>query len=345
MPIIRRPHVTTIDTGEMVWGPLAGPVTGLGSLGTHALNDNNNSVATIFQNRKSGSLVSVGVNVTGITGTPPSYRVRFETLDSGLHSSGTAYGGCEPGTFQPAEPGFYWVEVATPATSVVGEFAAARIYPVDPYPDASNYITVVNSIPIRGDIRVPRSEYLVASWGAVNALALGAKYSDGSVAVPGIISVRTLTFDALTDPDERGNLFTLPFTVRCIGVVFYVAPYLPQSDFKINLYDASGNVIATSTVDSSATISTTGGYHKWYWPQIDLPAGTYRLTLQALGAHSLYDVYVSNTVFADVASREWFAEGSNWQATYRTDEGAWTDDPLGLFCSVSLLLSQIEVVS
>lgn len=320
--------MTAIST---LWGPAAigAANSASASLTNTDLNDSNNAAGWTFTIPKNGTITDVGMLLIAETGTSPAFNCGIVTLDSSGVPTTTAYGGSAITSAQWTSVGWKWVTLSTPATAVAGEFAAVHIYPGGTPPDASNYVSVYTGGVCAGGMGV---RYLT-SW-AFNTELMGApfavKYNDGSIYGFALTSgVLYSTYNNTGDPDERGNKFTLPAAMTCTGTRLMLT-FVNSPTVDVVLYDGSNNVLASTSIGDKDYVDGSP-YVDVFWDTVNLSASTtYRLVVKPTSGVASNTVTIFRYYVESAAARSMWPAGADWQYTYRTDGGAWTDEPLAV---------------
>ena len=332
-------------TVRALWGPM---MTGLGTGGGNtvssvALNDSDNSVASVLQVEKDGTINRIGFSVSAANGTP-SINVGLVGLTTGNPNT-TAHGGSAIEVVTSWSVGFVWVTLATPATVQAGQEVAARIWPsgAGNVPDGTHNITVPFRSSLVTNIGQPHPEEFTTAWTKRNNYPhIAVRYSDGSVGpiVPNVgTSLVSTAFNSGTTPDEIGCLFQLPFAATCIGARMAWDP-ATGSDGDLKLYNAGSTEVASATLTVANTEGVNNQVVDVFWDPVSLAADTnYRLTHLPSNATSRQLVQVT---LPDTDSRGSIPEGSRWQRTERTDAGSWTETDT-VMPMMSLWLSNVTV--
>jgi hypothetical protein len=133
----------------------------------------------------------------------------------------------------------------------------------------------------------------------------------------------TVAINTGTTPDEIGIQFTLPFPVRCAGIVFYNAVGA-TADYDAILYDSDGTTaLATASVDATIRGATGAvAFRKWFaTPQVLAANKTYYAAIKPTTANSITVRYL---VLTSAAHMEQYPGGTSFVMAERTDGGAWT---------------------
>lgn len=328
---------------KMLWGPASvGSVSvGTGALTGNALNDADNTVAWSFCIPKDGTITDIGFYINSTGGTPPAYNTGIVTLDTAGRPTTTPYGGSSITSYTPTATGWKWVTLNTSATANAGDFAAVYIYPSASTPNGTNNITVVNSsVCDNGGVQL---NYTTAYTTGATASTYAIKYSDGSI--HGIaLSTNTVTVQVRsnTTPDEVGCVFQVPAQMVCYGAKFHAvgASWGSAATLEVVLYDASNNVLATTTVSDKDFLDDSNT-NNIFFDGVTLSANTnYRLALKPTTGTS-GDIYTPKWTFESTAALAAIPCGDTWQYTSRVDAGSWTDDNVSV-CPMGLWVSNID---
>lgn len=127
--------------------------------------------------------------------------------------------------------------------------------------------------------RPAQTQYLGGTYTAISGLPnIFIEFSDGTTGwfVGGNIAdtIATATFNSGNTPDERGQLYILPFPYRVYGAYGWVDP---DNDFEIVLYTALTSPTLRKTVvfDENPVASGTGRYFEaWFDSPYDVAANT-----------------------------------------------------------------------
>jgi hypothetical protein len=322
---------------KLVWGPGSiGRVLTYGAAGAViALSDSNNAAGWSFNFPKDGTVTDVGFLITVKTGTPPAYNAGLVTLDTSGRPSTSAYGGSAITEYTPTATGWKWATLSTPATANAGDYAAVHVYPTGTAPDASNYVSLSISDVSEGGIGV---QFLI-SWAITTlAIPMAIKYDDGSIYGFALSSATLYASIANnTTPDELGCKFTVPAAMTIVGLRFPALSTSLTGPFDIVIYSSDDTALATTSV-ADKDFEDDLSVHTIYFDPVNLTAGaTYRAVIKPTSSSS---IVCSRFLFESSAAKAMFPQGENWQATERTDAGAWTDTALDIV-PMSLIVSDI----
>lgn len=292
------------------------------------------SEAITLSARWSGTITHVGIQVVTLTGNPPAYNVGAVQLDANGNPSANPFGGSAIASYDFPAVGWYWVQLPTPATVTAGDILSLRIWPGEPAPDFSNYITVPSTGAIGGDLGYLQREmyyrWAPPAWVDMPAIIPGfaGLYSSGQMIGFPPSSYEADMYDAADTPDEVGCVIELPFGATCYGarVSFMSFDSNVTSSFTVCLYDEDDNLLASNAIDDKVLVDAANDYADidLHWEPVRLVAATYRLTI--LARHATEVVVPFGFVFDSSAEREQgVPEGPRWQKTERTDGGSWTD--------------------
>lgn len=175
-----------------------------------------------------------------------------------------------------------------------------------------------------------------SSWAIGTAgqmLFLAIKMSDGTYyEIPHILpfyNVATTAYSSTSTPDEIGNLIIPKFTCVITGVTIQIASSNTARDFKVQLYDSSDNVLATTSVDSNQIATTSAVMTFIPFTRTILTKNlTYRIGIvpTTTANNSIYYGQVSENSALDQVG----GFGANMYKTTRTrtgdgDAGSWTE--------------------
>lgn len=337
-----------VDLG-VVYGPAAyggdwrTPVT-VDAFAGYTLNDADNAVAQLLSLPKTGTITHVGLVITAIVGSPPSYTIALVALGGDGFPSAGNYGGSTPGTLTPSATGWVWIPLATPASAQAGNMVAAIIKPGGTAPNSSNYISVPYQGAMGGGIANVGIMRFSTAWLSLSGLGpMAVRYDDGTIW--GLAASQyspNSNIATNTNPDEVGNLFSLPCSAVCTGARVAISSTGSNAPFQVRLYDASDAVVASATVTDIDHVQDYG-LIDLFWDPVSLPAGNYRLTVLPTSTTTIR-VGGLQFISADARKAPILPAAGNWQRTHRTDEGAWTKVDTDLMY-MALHLSQITVRS
>jgi hypothetical protein len=234
-----------------------------------------------------------------------------------------------------------WYEV-TLGTAATGATAGNRIAIVIGFTSYVSgnlrigYVQLANS-------NFPRvGSYTGSTWGItpnlpITTLGYGGTYYPSSL-VP-ISNVITRAFHSGSTPDESGNYFIPPVSMRVRGLWTSAYIYAGQS-FDLVLYDSGNNALMTISPDSDLGATN---YYLSSWlaaTPVLLGAGqVYRVVQKPTSGSSTFsEAYYS---FASSGLREAFPGCGGAQRTSRTDAGAWTTTNTEL-ASCGIVVDQLE---
>jgi len=179
----------------------------------------------------------------------------------------------------------------------------------------------------------PKSMLYTTSWSTSNSgpPAVYFEYSDGSVVGTGMSTpVVTVsgnnTINSSSTPDEVGNLFSIPFPAKVVGVRVTVDP--DDEAFDVVLYDSDGTTILSSlSADGDVVqgLTTTNAVvaYLYFTASSNISANTnYRIVYKPTTTtnHTWFN-FTSTAAALDA-----YPMGNECYQTSRTDGGAWSDD-------------------
>ena len=238
-------------------------------------------------------ITHIVVRVDAITGTPPTYAARLETISSFV-PSGTLVAAGASGTFTPAAANtVHEVALSTPWTpSINDEFAVVIEYSSGTI-NSSNRAEITYRATMFHSLGNGEAPFTNSGSGysqVDGTLALlGVKYSDGtymrcSGCLEGSSPTGTSDFDDGTNPDERGVVWTQPYTVDCVGAALETRIFSGGTG-DIRLYEDSTQLASVSfdqdRLEGNAATDLVVGY----WAAQTLTKDrTYRIALKATHA-------------------------------------------------------------
>ena len=320
------------EFGRFVWGPaqLSRSMTGNGDL--FQLDDANDGVGAAFVCPRSGTITHIGWTMASKGETPNNYYAGLVVPSTTVQQlTATAYGGSAPGTFDgnALAVGFHWTALATNGTAVAGDHIGIAIWPTGSpgAPDTTNKIGVgytntpssANNAPLAFGGNAP-------AMAAVTRLpAFAVKFSDGEVYGWPLLDAAYTAYDTADSPDEVGVKFTVPYAMRCIGMVVNLTSVEANAPYTVILYSAADAVLASWAVTDAGEMNEEGQIEFCWSSAVALSADTvYRSTILAM--HGSYTVLPASGTWPDAATKTAYHQGAAFIATSRTDAGAWTDN-------------------
>lgn len=228
-------------------------------------------VGVVLQAPKSGDIEAIGFRVNTVT-LWDDLKAGVETVDlSTGFPTGTAKGGCVPGTTSDSDADEWkWVTMGTDATVAMGDLIALVIE-FDSYVDGD--ITISAQSQGFYDTSYPYTPYYVAfigaAWGKGSRTPMfGIKYSgEDAIHVAGMEFVQDddekHLFNTGTNPNKRGNRFSIPAPMSVVGIW-----YGGELDFNANivLYDSDGfSVLGTVNFDADVRLGSSFGIFFGYF--------------------------------------------------------------------------------
>lgn len=314
-------HNALVDVTPFPW-PTDFLDAGMSTITANAAGE---GTGTIFSIPKTGSLVGGRFRVATVT-TGGDVSVRVETVGgTGLNTGSLVAPGADA-----------TVVVADSDDNVFKNFTLNTPLPVTQGDLVVVMLTVVALGPVMNfsttNVSAPNGAlpYSInntsGSFSKDDAYPVLSLNIDGNwVPVPGLwpfnTGTITRTVSSATDPDEIGNLMTMPATMRMQGVQVFLANNSDGDDFQICLYDSDSTLIEAVTIDGGQ-LQGGGMIHITFAASHVLTGGeTYRLTLKATGgALNMHESSLDSATYISL-----MPGGGNVYATSRTDDGAWTD--------------------
>lgn len=295
----------------------------------------------VFRIPKTGTITKLGFRTgTVTTGVPsPGLDIRLETVDLATgNPSGTLWAVNTNGSQIVADTDdniFFVVTLTAGASVTIGQNAAIVVE--IPAGGSGNLNIVVANGGFVSFLTYPSVlAYTIGVW-VKQGLSLPQiayiEYSDGSTEWCGlypITNLNTIGFNSGSNPDERGNIFQVPFPCRIMGAcanIYMVA----GSDFDIVLYDANNNILESISVDGDLQPTTANRSAVWLFdtPVELLPNTNYRLVVKPTTVNNvtLNGIDVGNASHLDA-----FELGQLFYRTTRVDAGSWTNTTTGREC-------------
>ena len=316
---------------------------GLG-FGSNVIDAAGEKVALIIRAPKTGTLERVGIRFGTVT-TAADIKVSFQNVSS-LDADGTAdqyrvisSASVVSNTF--VESGIMssdGTDTGTKRSVTKGELFAVVVEF-----DSSAGNLQVSSTTAPSFLLAPYCRHFTTAWATTNSLMLvGLKYTDNYELIGA-----GWPFSALTllsngnggNPDEYGNVFTLPFKARVTGW-WGVMLFTSGRNFDIVIYDNSNNVLLSSSYLGENMRPSNAGLAQLYFDStVELAANTtYRIVLKptTISGNSLQFGTVASAAILNSLPM-----GDAFKRTHRTDAGAWTDTNTERFF-LGLLVDQLD---
>jgi len=265
----------------------------------------------VFRAPKSGDIVAIGFRVSTVTAWD-DLKAGIETVDTTTgFPTGTAKGGCVPGTTADSDADEWkWVTLSTAATVTMGDVIAAVIE-FDSFVDGDLTIAnCVNGITFATGQHFPYGVAYVGGAWAVTARPvpnIGIKYS-GEDACP-IIGVDLVNLDDAKEifnntdtPDKIGNRISLSAPCRVKGIWGGLEV---DANLNIVLYDSDGySPLGTISLDSDIRYNTSNGaFWETFSSPITLAKDTvYYIIVEPQEASDIRLGYIGVGVAADLSA-------------------------------------------
>lgn len=228
---------------------------GFTSFATFALDASGDKAGCAFDALNADQITHIGFRCASITGTPPTYKIGLQGINTSGVPDGTYLGGGSPAsaTFTPSGAGGYgtgtwhWIALDNAYTPVRGEGITIVVEHSSGTVDASNLMTItlgLNNGAHSVSHHRPMTVTSTGSWskGATDFPCFGLKGS--SVIATG--DVRPLkvagTVQAVPSPTEAGMAFTVPSgwtdTISVLAVRFAARTMSTNSNFAVTLYSS-----------------------------------------------------------------------------------------------------------
>lgn len=289
------------------------------SLSTVTANAAGEGIGTVLICPVGGSLTKITARVTTVS-VAGNLTARVETVDpsTGLNTGTLVAAGAEVTQAAVANS---WNEftLTTPPTVAAGDVVALVVKTVSTTSVLFQYATGS----AWGVTNPYRIENTAGTWSKAAALPTVRMMIDGVwVHIPGAWNQSTIytaiTVGPATTPDEVGNLFTMPATMRSVGARFYMNA-MQGDDVLVRLY-GPGDVLEASVQLDGDLISSAGEGHVYVeWPAVTMGVGEeWRLVMAPNGAGTVSCHYLDTDALAFLPG-----DGSV-QWTQRTNGGAWS---------------------
>jgi hypothetical protein len=335
-----------VSCGELFWpndSPANRWVNGPSGAATYLFDSTNTKVASLFTLPKSGTITTVVFDLQAMT-TDQQVRASVQTVDGAANPSsptGSYYGSSNYGddaiTLSANAP--LEIALGTSATATVGETVAVVLEWVS---TAGNTRIAVANAGTYGGVGYYR-RWSGASWTASNVQAsMCVKYNDGSYAGPSFCTnATTLTYHANTaGADEYGNLLTVPFKCRVVGL-WWISPSsgTTSNDMKVVLYTGTTE-LASSSADPQVSYRGASMVQTAYFSTAQtLSPGTYYATVQP---QSTANNYTFNEI--DVGSNALLGTWPGGTGCYqckRVDAGSWST-VTNKIMPIGLIIDQLD---
>jgi len=298
----------------------------LNSMVALALDAAGDKVAMVGRAHKTGTIDRIDCYVTAITGTPPTYEARLESIASN-EPSGSLIAANRNGTFTPVSTGLKSITLTSPYAVTADDPLCAVIEYSSGTVDGSNNATI--GYRTTGDMAAngPVGMSNTGSWASsLSAAALSWRYSDGEyvTGVQMITSDDSVTFNSGSTPDEHANLWVPPGGITIAGVLALIRTYgTGGSSPQIILYDSGDSVLGTITIDATKTPSTSArvGHFFFAGGPVELSGGsTYRFAFKPDGNN----IQIADVDYANADAL--IAGNGGLSKSTRVGAGGWADD-------------------
>jgi hypothetical protein len=339
-PMVMTPFGGAVPTGVLT--------TSLGSDQTFTFNGAGDKVAFVFQSPGTTvpDIVAFVVATVSVAGTTGTIDCTLETLASDGTPSGTAVTNSATASATASTTGVKTASgMAGTATVTEGQEYAVVLTAGSGW---DRTLTIkLSTGSAQGNIGFPYTltKDSAGAWakstGTNCGWCLGLAASGGTyLQIPGLLSAYSLasyaTFSDATNPDERGNRFSLAVPATCIGaLVIYNGGTTPgaNDDYSVSLYSShtgTPSQLATKAMDGDA--QGAGAPHiVRFTSAVDLTANTtYALALKANGSDNaslLRWDYSANADLAGVLGTSFYSttrDGGTGAPT--TGGNSFTDD-------------------
>lgn len=334
---------------ELYFGP--GTLQSAPSATNFVLNANNDQMEYIFPADEAATLTRLGFRYGVRAGTPPTFKISLQGVDTSGHPDGTIKGGGTPAskTFTPPADTTWngtwrWLTLDNAYVCTRGEMLSIVIAYDSGTIDGSNNSSFTQTVAMfqGGCIYSIQNDAGSRTKGDTACFGYG---SAGTAYGRPTETIFATNFTSASTPDERGIKFTFPAdwcdTFKVSGFHWWGADTAGGS-ITCNLYDTNGtSVLQTVAHDADHSSSVTGT--RWRRIMFDeatlstlSAGGAYRLTL-APDANAI--TLHGNQVDAADDMEAW-PMGANVIGTSQTDGGGFSDDATMRY-GIGLILDDI----
>lgn len=333
-----------------------GPISSIGAATNYTVDASNDGLGWVFISETADPITKVWFRYGARTGTPPTFRISLQALNSSGNPDGTVLGGGSPAsaTFTPPADTSWdgtgrWITLDNAYTPTRGQLLASVIEYDSGTIDASNNSSFSRSISgsMNVSIGLPNAVTEVAGvWGKHNFAPVFAYGTATQKFGRPFVSPNTSTSSVVGN--RRTMAFTMPSglmsTYQLSGVSFLGRLGSAGTTVKIGIWDTSGAVVAeTATIDCDASGSVTNAVNTFAFfnSLVTLTAGTkYYIGAEILTSGA---TGVLGVVLTEASDRQCYPMGeqrllANWNGSAWTE----TDTVLPL---VELIFEDITVPS
>ena len=232
------------------------PLSDTGTL-TASLASSAHKAACMFKAPKAGTINRIGVYCTGVTGTPPDYRLNLQGV-SGRVPDGSIKGS---GSANVVIASASWIAstlirgtLGTPLTVAAGDDLAAVVEHDAGSCDAFNLAQVLMRYSMLGQAASPHAASSSGSWSVASGVPCIVAYYDDDTVIPGCVQLSTLANNAITsasNPLYLATTWTPRMRCQVSGCIVGLRPQT-ASTFNIKLFRGS-TLLATAAVDPNKT--------------------------------------------------------------------------------------------
>lgn len=297
---------------------------------TQALDGTTDGIACIFMCPKDGSIDRVGVFITAVNGSSPTYILGLESL-TGDEPSGSYLGGVSPASVETTlSAGYNEVSLDFPFTVAAGAVYALTVRHASGTADGVNNVVAAfernsvleHTLPYPG--RLDTGSWTMNSSGE-NAFG-GVRYDDGQY-VPGLVvesaALSNETYNSGSSPGYRGLLWEdIPFDCDIVGAQLHMRTGAVDWDIECYL-NASGSADASSSTSSDYNnVNGQQGYRLIMFDPVSASAGDdVRLILRPTSGSNIAYNMISEFPNADALT----ARNPGMCYTTASTPGTWTD--------------------
>lgn len=349
--MVALPHPVVLSPfgGAVPFGDLT---TGTGSASTFTFNGAGDKIAILFVATSSTppDLLSFYISTATTAGTTGTWDATLENVTAGDPSG--AVTNSATGTATHTTTGAKTVSGMAGTASLTAGTTYAVVLTAGSGWDRTLVVRI--SVGLTGATAFPllKTKDSAGAWTSTfnNATGWNFGFADSGgtyMQIPGLMgayNTSTPTFSSSTNPDERGNRFSLAIAARIAGVHIMLYPGSDpgtgNDDIKVKLlssHTATPVEQRTVTLEGEArggamahTVMFASGY--------DCSASTvYAVTVEALGTETQTPILYTYAANADLAG----VLGTSFYATTRNDLGNCTDTTTDLYC-VFPIISHVD---
>jgi hypothetical protein len=205
---------------------------------------NGNKAAVVLLVPKNGTITGFKFFCSYEAGAPFTWVGGIYTVDANGDPTATPYGGMTAHTKTVAGVGVVEFTFPVSATATAGDLVALVVEQTS---------VATSGVQISSGSGIVQRPYIAfhngSSWARNGYSPIGAlMYSGASEHVPGLFTSREKNDVAVSNPNELGNWFQVPWQSRLTGALLWVNPDDATSNFVVKLYDAAKSVVVSKSI-------------------------------------------------------------------------------------------------